>query len=274
MWDYSLKPNNTPLAKERRLEILAELKELGAVRVAELAVRFSVAEETIRRDLDRLSDEGLLARTHGGALSVRNDRFDLPLSIRKNSRAGEKRIIAQEAFKKIEPNDVVAFDASTTVLELACLLPDMPLTVVTYALDVARLLIDRPQIKVIVTGGELDAQSICLLGPVAESNLRKFEINKAFFSCKGIDLTRGYSEATLLQASMKEAVLEVSENCYLLADHTKFGVRSMAYYGGLSSVGEVITDGQIEVNYLDALEEAGVIASVAKESSFTKRTAS
>lgn len=260
-----MKANNIPLAKERRLEILAELKDQGSVRVTELAKRFSVAEETIRRDLDRLSDEGRLSRTHGGALSIRNDRFDLPLSIRKNSRAPEKRSIALKALSYIKPNDVVAFDASTTVLELACLLPNMPLTIVTYALDVARLLIDRPEIKVIVIGGELDAQSICLLGSLAEANLRKFEINKAFFSCKGIDLVRGYSEASLANATMKEALIEVSESSYLLADHTKFGVRSMAYYAEPSGIDELITDDNVESNYLDALEEAGVTVTVAQK---------
>ncbi len=257
-----VKSNNMPLARERRLEILAELQEQGAVRVTALAERFGVAEETIRRDLDKLSNEGQLARTHGGALSIRNDRFDLPLAVRKNSRAIEKRAIAQQALSHIEPNQVIAVDASTTALELVCLLPDMPLTVITYGLDAARLLIDRPQIQVVSTGGELDPKSVCLLGPIAEANLRQFSIHKVFFSCKGVDLERGYSEASTAHASIKELLLQLADRSFLLADHSKFGVRSMTYSGGLEAVDVVITDDQTDARFLEALKQAGVKAEV------------
>jgi DeoR/GlpR family transcriptional regulator of sugar metabolism len=237
---------------------LADLQEQGAVRVTALAERFGVAEETIRRDLDKLSDEGQLARTHGGALSIRNDRVDLPLAVRKNSRAVEKQAIAQQALTHIQPHDVIALDASTTVLELVCLLPDMPLTVITYGLDAARLLIDRPQIQVISTGGELDPKSVCLLGPIAEANLRQFSIPKVFFSCKGIDLERGYSEASTAHASIKELLLQLADRSFLLADHSKFGVRSMTYSGDLAAVDVVITDDQTDASFLNALKQVGV----------------
>ena len=266
LWDVMVKTKSLPLARERRIEILAELEERGSVRVAALAEQFGVAEETIRRDLDRLSDEGQLARTHGGALSIRHDRFDLPLTVRKNSRALEKRALAEQALTHIQPNDVVALDASTTVLELACLLPDIPLTVVTYGLDVARLLIDRPQMQVIVTGGELDRRSNCLLGPLAEASLRSFSINKAFFSCKGVDLERGYSEASTTHASMKKLLMQLSDRSYLLADHSKFGVRSMVYSGELSSVDVMITNGGTDTRFLAALKDVGVEAEVVKVS--------
>jgi len=255
--------NSLPLARERRLEILAELWEQGAVRVTSLAERLGVAEETIRRDLDKLGREGQLARTHGGALSIRNDRVDLPLAVRKNSRAVEKQNIARQAVLQIEPNDVVAFDASTTVLELACLLPDMPLTVITNGLDTARLLLDRPQIQVISTGGELDPKSVCLLGPIAEANLRQFSIHKTFISCKGIDLKRGYSEVSTAQASIKELMLLLADRSFLLADNSKFGVRSMTFSGDLEAVDVVFTDDKTDARFLNALQQAGVETEIA-----------
>ena len=252
------KSNIVPLPRERRLEILAELQQEGAVRVTALAERFGVAEETIRRDLDKLSDEGHLARTHGGALSVRSERFDLPASVRKSSQAAEKRRIAQQALSHIEPDDVIVLDASTTVLEMACLLPDMPLTVITYSLDVVRLLVDRPRIKVFSTGGELDPTSVCLIGPIAEETVRRFSINKLFCSTKGIDLERGYSEASTAHASIKQLLMQQAERTWLLADHSKFGVRSMTYSGKLASVEVVITDDATDTRYLEALANAGV----------------
>ncbi|QEG37673.1 DeoR/GlpR family DNA-binding transcription regulator [Bythopirellula goksoeyrii] len=252
------KTNILSLPKERRLEILAELQQEGAVRVAALAERFGVAEETIRRDLDKLSEEGHLSRTHGGALSVRSERFDLPSAVRKSSHSTEKQQIAQRALSHIEPHDVVAFDASTTVLELVCLLPDMPLTVITYSLDAVRLLADRPQIKVISTGGELEANSFCLLGPVAEETIRRFSINKFFCSSKGIDLKRGFSEASTSHASIKGLVMQLADRVFMMADHSKFGVRSMTYTGKLQSADVVITDNATDAVYLDALAQAGV----------------
>ena len=253
----------TPLARQRRLEILSELEDHGAVRVAYLAQRFRVAEETIRRDLDKLSEAGQLARTHGGALSVRSQRFDLPSAIRRNAQAAEKRRIATLALSHIEPNDVVALDASTTVLELACLLPDMPLTVITYGLEAARLLVDRPQVKVVCTGGELDAKSVCMLGPIAEKSLRRFSINKAFFSCKGVDLNRGYCEATVAHASIKRLLMQLASRAYMLVDHSKFGVRSLTYSGRVQDVDVVITDNGSDESFLDSINELGVETEVA-----------
>jgi len=264
--------NNIPLAIQRRLEILAELQEQGAVRVTPLAERFGVAEETIRRDLDKLNEKGRLARTHGGAISIRNDRIDLPSAARRTSQAIEKQRIAQHALSHIQPHDVVALDASTTVLELTCLLPDMPLTVITYGIDTARLLIDRPQIQVISTGGELDARSVCLLGPVAEATLRQFSINKVFFSCKGIDLERGYSEASTSHASIKRLLMQLADRAYLLADYTKFGVRSMSYSGDLQAIDVVITDDATDASYLSALGKAGVETEIVPTRSVSTNT--
>lgn len=253
-----------PLARQRRLDILAELEIEGAVRVATLAERFGVAEETVRRDLDYLHAQGRLARTHGGAISIRNQRFDLPVAVRRNSQAQEKQAIAQTALGFIEPHNVIALDASTTVLELVQLLPDMPLTLITYGLDVARLMIDRPQINVFCTGGEVDAKSVCLLGPHAEASLRQFSIDKAFFSTRGIDLERGYSEASTAHASIKRLLIQLADRSYLMADHTKFGVRSTVYSSGLSDVDVLITDEQTDLNFHEALRDAGVEVLVGK----------
>ena len=258
-----LKINKIPLARERRLEILAELEDLGAVRVAVLAERFGVAEETIRRDLDKLGEEGHLARTHGGALSIRNDRVDLPSAVRRNSQSNAKKRIARLALAYIEPHDVLALDASTTVLELVCLLPDMPLTVITNGLDAARLLVDRPQIQVFSTGGELDAKAACLLGPLAESTLRQFTIGKAFCSCKGLDVQRGFSEASTHHASIKKLFMQRADRTYVLADHTKFGVRSRAYSGKLRDVEVLVTDEKTDETMLGTIRQAGVKVEVA-----------
>lgn len=253
----------TALPQQRRVEILSELEDRGSVRVTNLAERFGVAEETIRRDLDKLSEEGQAARTHGGALSIRNQRFDLPVAVRRNTLAAEKRRIANRALSHIRENDVLALDASTTVLELVCLLPDMPLTIITHGIDAARLLAEREKIQVFCTGGELDRESTCLLGPLAEESLRRFSIDKAFFSCTGIDLERGCSEASVAHASIKRLLMQFASRSFLLVDHSKFGVRSVAYSGSVYDVDHLITDGAVDPQLVEALQKGGVETEVA-----------
>jgi DeoR family L-fucose operon activator len=254
----SVTPQGSRLPTQRQLEILSELDELGAVRVNTLAQRFSVAEETIRRDLDKLAAVGRLTRTHGGALSIHTDRHDLPFAVRQATHLNEKRLIARLAVDHVCEGDVIAMDASSTVLELACLLPDFPLTVVTNGIDIVRILADRPNVEVVSTGGELDAASPCFLGPIAETTLGQFAINKAFLSCKGIDPDRGLSEASTAQASLKRIMVGLSDRSFLLVDHSKFGVRSMAFFAQPSDLDVLITDDQTDLEFRNQFSTAGV----------------
>ena len=253
-----------PLPQERHEQILSLLATEGAVRVAALAQHFSVAEETIRRDLERLGEAGLLVRTHGGALRIRDDRQDAPVAVRRTTNAAQKRAIAREAAALVEEGDTIALDASTTALELADALPDMPLTVVTNSLDTARLLDTRTHIQTTLTGGELETASVCLLGPIAEGTLRQFAFDKAFLSCKAIDPRRGLSEVSVAQASLKRWLLELADESVLLADHSKFGVRSVSFFGMLTEVGTLITDDQTNADFWRPLEDAGIRTLVAK----------
>lgn len=247
-----------PLARDRQHQILNELETKGAVRVTSLAKQFLVTEETIRRDLDKLGASERLVRTHGGAISIRSDRRDLPIAVRRTTFPEEKRRIARHAVAQIEAGDVIALDASSTVLELAYQLPDMPLTVVTHALDVARLLMDKPQIEVVVTGGQVDQTSASLVGPVAEQTLAAFAVNKAFLSCKAFDFKRGLSEATIAHASIKRTMLEMAERSFLLVDPSKFGLRSVAYFGSLQAIDVVIADSTTDADILKSLQESKV----------------
>lgn len=246
------------LPKQRQLEILAELDNAGAVRVVALAERFQVAEETIRRDLEKLDAQGLLRRTHGGAVGAESEMTDLPISVRKTTNSLAKKQIARRALSFIEAGDVIALDASTTTLELARLLPDEPLTVITNGIDVLRVLADRAVMRVIAVGGELDPASECTQGPLAEYGLRQFAIHKAFLSCKAIDLTRGYSEASTAHASVKRAMLDSADQRFLLADSSKMGVRSLAFFAGLGEINTLITDEKTDRDTRVALAEAGV----------------
>lgn len=239
------------LAEVRHREILSRLEAKGAVRVVQLAGEMGVTEETIRRDLAKLHEHGQLVRTHGGAVLLDSRRYEIPFEIRQTEMLEEKEAIAAAAVGFIEEGSVVGLDASTTVLELARLIPDCPLTVVTSSLMVARALADRTKITVTLTGGDFDPTSWSLTGAIALSTLQRFNITHAFISCRGVDPERGLSEASEPMAQFKQALLEGAERTYLLADHSKIGLRSTMFIGRINQLAAIITDDQCDA---DAIE--------------------
>lgn len=246
------------LPQQRRREILALLQGGGSARVTDLAKRLGVTTETVRRDLKRLDREGRLVRTHGGAVPVEDSRHELPLDVRRNAQTAEKAAIAATAARFIEPGDAVCLDASTTCYELAKRLPEEELTVLTPSLAIATLLADRPGVEVVVLGGTLDPASLSLVGPAGLETLRRYNVSKLFFSCRGVDLSRGLSEASERHATLKRTMLDVAERSYLLADGTKFGLRSLVFFANVADVDVLVTDAAADAGVLDEVRAAEV----------------
>ena len=179
------------IVAERRRKIVELVNERLSIRVTELSEIFSVTEETIRRDLEKLEQEKLLMRSHGGAVSVEKEPADTPFIVREVTNADQKRAIAREAVKHIQPGEQIILDGSTTAWYMAAQLPDMPLTVITNSIKVALELSKKEQIKVISTGGMLLSKSLSYVGPLAERSLERYYVNKLFLSCKGVDVVSG-----------------------------------------------------------------------------------
>lgn len=245
------------LARERQKAILTRVQQTGTVRVTELARELNVAEETIRRDLERLDEEGKLVRVHGGAMQPEDARLELPYDVRSASNLDAKIAISLAAMRHIREGAIIGLDASSTACELAQRIPDIPLTVVTNSLVIARTLAARPRVTLICTGGNLDAPSLSFVGSVAESTLDRFHIERLFFSCKGVDLQRGLSVAADEHARMKRKMLDLSAERILLADHSKFGLRSVSFFAGLHEMTRIITDWAVEPAALATLRKSG-----------------
>jgi DeoR/GlpR family transcriptional regulator of sugar metabolism len=249
------------LAVQRQNEIYRDLQEQGAVSVAALAERFAVTDETIRRDLAKLAGGGRVKRTHGGAILADGDRGEPPFAVRQTANTAAKRAIARAAAALVEPGDVIAIDASSTGLELAKSLPevpsDQPITVVSNGLDVVRWLADRADINVISTGGEFDADGQCFVGPIAETALRQFAFRRAFVSCRALDATRGAGESCPSHAAVKRAMLAAAEENYLLADSSKAAERAMCYYAEPREFAKVFCDAELSNAARQALIAAG-----------------
>ncbi|MGE6228880.1 DeoR/GlpR family DNA-binding transcription regulator [Paenibacillus chitinolyticus] len=246
------------LVAERWQKILALVNERGSIRVTELSELCGVTEETIRRDLDRLESEGRLMRSHGGAVRVGESQPEIPFKERETVHADLKRSIAREAVKHIRENDRIILDASTTAWYMAQILPDEPLTVLTNSIQVAVELSSKEKIQVVSTGGRLLPQSLSYAGPLAERSLDTYHVDKAFLSCKGVHTARGISESSELQALVKAKMVAISDEVFLLADHSKFGLQSFAHVASWERIGHVITDSSTSADSLEALREKGV----------------
>lgn len=249
------------IARQRQSEIFRNLQSAGAVSVNVLAERFSVTDETIRRDLTKLARGGRVVRTHGGAILADTEAIEVPFEVRQTANANAKREIAGLAVSLIEPGDIIAIDASTTGLELAKQLPDAteerPLTVVSNGLDVVRWLADRPGVNVISTGGEFDAAGVCFAGSIAETALRQFSFRRTFLSCRTLDPVRGASESCPSHAAVKRLMLDLSEEAYLLVDSSKIGNRGACNFAEPQRFAQILTDQEVSEAQHAALTDAG-----------------
>ncbi len=118
-------------------------------------------------------------------------------------------------------------------------------------------------IRVISTGGILEAGSRSYVGSLAEDALQRLNVNKLFLSSKGIDPRRGLSETTDEQARVKRRMMDVAERVFLLADHSKFSVRSVVFFADTSEADVVITDVQADAAVVAAVRETGPVVEMA-----------
>lgn len=251
------------LAAERQQKIVELVNERLSVRVSELSKIFSVTEETIRRDLEKLEKENKLKRSHGGAISIRNES-EVDFSEREIANALEKKAIAQEAVKFIQSGERIILDASTTAWYLAKALPDIPLTVLTNSVKVAVELSKKEKIQVISTGGVLLPRSLSYVGPLAERSLETYYVDKAFLSCKGIHLESGLSESNEWQALLKKKMMTIADQVILMADSSKFGVRAFVRMAPLDDVHHLIVDDHVDDKTMNDLERKQLMLTIAR----------
>ena len=178
----------------------------------------------------------------------------------------EKKIIARAALTQIQAGDTVFFDASSTVFHLACLLPNLEVTVLTNALKVAVELARRPAIQVILVGGVVSHRSLSCQGALADQLLESYHVQKAFMSCRGLDAERGLSEANVEQAGLKRKIAtNLADQTIVLADHTKMGLKSSYFFARLEDVDLLITDRLPEKSVKQTLRKGGCEIDAAEE---------
>jgi DeoR family L-fucose operon activator len=252
------KKHDFMLAIERQRRILDLLTAAGSLRTTDTAEALGVTDETVRKDFEMLEKRGELIRIHGGASRPEKIRGDLPFTERQAIRREEKQSIARLAASRIQANETIFLDASSTVLTLTEFLPDLPLTILSNALNVLTALSDRPNLDLICTGGQFDAKSRSFIGFSAEKSLQRYNIHRMFFSGGGIHPERGVSESNARQAAFKERVIANAEDVVFMADHSKLGRKASFFFAKVTDLSCMITDKGADSEFVEELQGIGV----------------
>jgi DeoR family transcriptional regulator, fructose operon transcriptional repressor len=246
-------------AEERQQAILEQLRQRGKVTVEELTRAFRVSPPTIRTDLARLEEQGLLRRTHGGAIVVGNTLYEPPYAERAILRLTEKQAIARVAVGLVHEGETLILDAGTTCQEIAILLREFRrLTVVTNSLATAQTLAENDNIEVILIGGNVQPHRRATLGALASRFLDPIQCDRAFVAMSGVHSEAGFTVIDFDAAQVKQKMLSKAREAVVVADSSKIGQIAFACVASLTDADLLITDAGILSEDRVALEDAGL----------------
>lgn len=249
--------------RERREQILLELKLRPHLRIAELAERFGVSTETVRRDFDALSAEGLLARAHGGGSAPARGAYP-GLDERNRSRLEQRERVGRLAARLVRPGDTLMLDSGSTTLQMARFLAwqGTACTVLTNSLPVAMTLGQSAAIRVLMCPGDYLASESAVIGPETVAFLAGHSVARAFIGAAGLDAEE-VSEAVPGYAAIKRTMLARAEETHLLIDSGKLGRRALAAVCAPSELASVIVDAPPPEPLHTALARSGTAVMVA-----------
>lgn len=241
-------------AEERQLYIIDLARRDGRVDAAALAEQLKVSAETIRRDLTVLEHQGVLRRTHGGAIPLQRLGFDPVLMTRASVMVEEKARIGKAAAAYLPEEGSILIDAGTTTAALADSIPaDRALMVLTGALPTALSLAGKENLTVLMLGGSVRARSMCSVGPWAVRDLSDVSVDTAFMGTNGLSAERGLTTSDQSEAVTKRAMIEAARRVIVLCDHSKIGADDFFRFGALSDVDVVITDSGLDTDLAEEL---------------------
>jgi DeoR/GlpR family transcriptional regulator of sugar metabolism len=251
----------------RREKLLGLVLDSGFLTTAELADVLHVSEMTIRRDANRLVEDGLLRTVHGGVatLSTGPVGSGRDYKLRARSSSAAKRAIGRAAARLVSGAGVVAIDAGTTCASAAeALHPDEHTIVLTHSLIVMNELGTRPNVEVIGTGGTLHSRSMSFSGPQSVQLIRNMRIGTLLLGASGID-RRGIYCGNEYDAETKRALIEAAARVVLLTDASKFQIPAMVRTCGLDLIDEAVVDDSITDAQLQTLADSGIQVTVASD---------
>jgi len=230
--------------QKRKQIILEKLVTTGEVDVKQMALELNISEITIRRDLNQLADDGLLYRTHGGAMKV--SQFEIPHDfINKAAKNVEvKDKICRAAAGLINDGDIIFMDCGSTVFRLCQFIKNKRIKVITNSIPVVYEL-QGSMVSLNIIGGEFNAERQAVHGKIADEHIARYKAAKAFLGIDGIS-RNGLFANSELEADITQAFATNSAQTILLCDDSKIGKETYLKFAGINIINTIITNSRSE----------------------------
>lgn len=245
------------LKEERHHYILDKIKLNRKVLSSNLSTELHVSEDTIRRDLNELSLNGLIKKVHGGALPIDNKAPSY--EERSNYNLEEKNIIAKKAVKLIKEGQVIIMSGSTTNLQLAKIIPsDINATIYTYSLPIAIQLTEHPSIEIIFIGGKLNKPAQVTVGLDVVASISQLRADLCFMGTGGIDIIKGMTEPNWEVSHIKKSMIEASDQVIVLCTNNKINEVKRYPVTPINNINTIVTDIKPDSQILQPYKEKGI----------------
>lgn len=232
---------------ERQKQIMELLQTEHFMTISELAGTIYVSEATVRRDISKLADQGVVKPVYGGVVLSEYRNEVVPISLRDKENSAKKEQIALKAAALIHDNDTVIFDASSTVRRICQHIKDRKnLTIITNNLRVCEELKDC-EVSVYCTGGALISRRECFLGHYAEEFIRGIKADKVFFSSQGMSENGDITDSSEEEIALRRVMLASARERIFLYDSSKIGREYAFKLCGQDEVTQIISDATSEL---------------------------
>ncbi|GGM88395.1 GntR family transcriptional regulator [Dyadobacter beijingensis] len=242
--------------QERKKKILAALDKAESLSVFELAEILVASPATIRRDLGDIAEEGLLLRTHGGAMKMENPVLTGFLE-KSGVNNPVKERIAERAASYVQDGDIIFLDCGSTVFQMCRYLKKKSIRVITNSLPILSELVDTPSIQINLIGGELNKARKAVHGDKAVQHIHGYHAHKAFIGVDGLSAENGLTAHSEHESTITTAFIRNAGETMLLCDASKIGKDSYVKFAELSAIHTLITDSAAEPK-ADALRQQGL----------------
>lgn len=248
------------MINERQQQILNILEQAGEVQLQKLKEFFpNVSTMTLRRDLINLENEGHLIRTFGGAVNAKkvtvNNGEEDAYSRRASENVASKIKIAEKALDLIEKGRSIYFDAGSTLMSLAKLVPDENLSIVTCGANIALELVKKTNISVLTPGGQINGNTLSISGPSAVSFMDNINIDIAFMSSSGFSFDSGFTVSNIYECELKRKVISRAKKKIILMDTTKFNRNQPFTFAKLEDIDMLICEGPLPKETADGIKK-------------------
>ncbi|AQY51892.1 IolR protein [Listeria weihenstephanensis FSL R9-0317] len=244
--------------KEKRLQLVEEfIQEKGTASLDELCEHFNVSKNTIRRDINKILENGTIQKVYGGVTTT-SDRL-IPFENRDHSNQEEKQIIGEIAAGYIEEDEIIFIDSGTTTRNIIEFLPKgIKVTLLTNSLDIINAAATLENINLIIIGNNYKRKTKSFVGMDDSNTIDKYNVNKAFMAATGVSISHGLTNSDLLEYEIKKRIVSKTEDIFLLADQSKYDKSTLLTYCPLEDVSTIVTAQPLSEEYTAFCEEHNI----------------